>query len=119
MRWSALGFAAALSVGGLVQVSDAVVQPKGMDPAWVAAGKGPRLHRDVRWSRSGELAARGLSGWTAMIDSDTDVPLRLWGPGVPAPNVLAEPAVAETVARRFLADHLDLLAPGASITDFH
>jgi cysteine-rich repeat protein len=32
--------------------------------------------------------------------------------------VLADPAVAETVARRFLADHLHLLAPGAAIGDF-
>lgn len=57
-------------------------------------------------------------GWRAAWDAATNVPSRIWGPGLPAPGAMTDPAVAEAHARRLLAEHLALLAPGAAITDF-
>ncbi|MCW5801577.1 MAG: M36 family metallopeptidase, partial [Deltaproteobacteria bacterium] len=48
----------------------------------------------------------------------TGVPSRLWGPGIKTPGVMASYVEAERVARQLLADHLALLAPGASVDDF-
>jgi hypothetical protein len=67
------------------------------------------------WSRF-QAAAGGT--WRAAWDAATGVPSRLWGPGLPAPGAMASAATAEQHARRVLADHLALLAPGAAITDF-
>jgi MYXO-CTERM domain-containing protein len=67
------------------------------------------------WSRL--VMATGVS-WQAGWDRATGVPSRIWGAGVAAPGANADPAVAERVARQFLADHLDLLAPGARASDF-
>ena len=62
------------------------------------------------------LAAGGT--WRAAWDAATNVPSRIWGPGIPAPGAMASAAVAEQHARRLLAEHLALLAPGAAISDF-
>ena len=117
MRLRTIGLAAALSAS-LFQTSDAVVQPKGAEGPVVAATQAPRLHRTIAWSRDAQLAAVGLPGWTAIWDRDTDVPLRLWGPGLAAPGAMTDPAIAEAAARQFLATHLALLAPGARAADF-
>jgi hypothetical protein len=117
MRLRTLGIAALLSTS-LVHTSDAVVRPKGAEAPVVSAGMGPRSHRDVAFAKSSRLATAGLTGWKAIWDRDTDVPLRLWGSGVLAPGSSANPAIAETAARDFLAAHIALLAPGASAADF-
>jgi len=117
MRIRTIGLAAALSAG-LFQTSSAVVQPKGADAPLVAAGQAPRTHRTISWARPSQLASVGLAGWNAMWDRDTDVPVRLWGAGVIAAGAMKDPAIAEAAARRFLAEHLRLLAPGASPGDF-
>jgi len=67
------------------------------------------------WQRL-RTAVPGLtrSSW----DLATGVPSRIWGRGVEVPGALADPAVAEAAARRFLAEHLALLAPGAGPADF-
>lgn len=117
MRLRTVGLAAALTAS-LSQTSDAVVQPKGAEAPVVTAGQGVRAHRSISWSRASQLAAVGLPGWTAMWDRDTNVPLRLWGPGVAAPGAMADARVAEAAARQFLAAHLALLAPGAQVSDF-
>lgn len=121
MRLRTLGLAAALyatSATALIQTGGAVVQPKGADAPVVTAGKGTRTHRATSWSRDAQLAALGLPGWTALWDRDTNVPLRLWGPGVTAPGSMQDPQIAEAAARQFLATHLRVLAPGASASDF-
>ncbi len=117
MRLRTLGLAAALTAS-LSQTSDAVVQPKGHESNVVTPGKAARTHREITWSRASQLASVGLPGWTAMWDRDTDVPLRLWGPGIAAPNAVRDAIAAERVARQFLATHLALLAPGARASDF-
>ncbi len=117
LRPSTLGVVAVLTAS-LIPPAGAVVQPKGHEGPIVSASRAPRVHRDVRWSRASQLAAFGLPGFTAMWDADTDVPLRLWGPGVAAPGAVRDGAIAEAAARRFLATHLALLAPGARVGDF-
>ena len=67
------------------------------------------------WQR---FALAAGPGWQAAWDPATHVPSRIWGPGLPAPGAMASPAVAEQHARRWLADHLALLAPGAAPDDF-
>ncbi len=124
MRLQTFGLAALLATS-LSHETGAVVRPKGAEPPVVAASRAPRTHRTIGWTRAGSghylaqrLAASGLGGWTAQWDRDTDVPLRLWGPGMVASGSVADAAVAENAARAFLAAHLDVLAPGASIADF-
>ena len=72
------------------------------------------MHRDTRFVTT----VPRLAGWQAVWDHDTDVPVRLWGPGIPTPNAVLDAAVAESAARAFLAAHLDVLAPGAAMSDF-
>ncbi|HUS63838.1 MAG TPA: hypothetical protein VMZ28_04805, partial [Kofleriaceae bacterium] len=59
-----------------------------------------------------------LPGWRALVDTDTGVPLRLYGRGLAAPQAIASPRAAERLARAALADHLSLLAPGNALADF-
>ncbi len=117
MRLRTIGLAAALSTA-LIQTSSAVVRPKGADDPVVAAGKAPRAHRTTEWSRASQLTALGLPGWTALWDRDTNVPVRLWGPATFTAGAMQDPAIAESAARQFLAQHLALLAPGSAMTDF-
>ena len=53
-----------------------------------------------------------------MWDRDTGVPAWLWGDAIDVPGSVHDAAIAERVARAFLAQHIDLLAPGARPTDF-
>src|SRR4051812_49043883 len=84
-------------------------------------GKPLRTQRDLRWAPPpgaawNKLAATGA--WRAAWDQATGVPSRIWGSGLPAPGTMASPAVAERIARAVLAEHIALLAPGASPDDF-
>ena len=56
--------------------------------------------------------------WMAAWDRATGVPSRIWGSGIATPGVIASAQTAEQTAQRLLADHLALLAPGASAADF-
>ena len=107
MRLQAIAIAAALSAGFAPQ--------KGAERPIVAAGRAPRTVRPVGWST---LSQGPLAGWSVQWDKDTDVPVRMFGPGISAPGAMANRSVAEATAHAFLAAHLDVLAPGASIDDF-
>jgi len=61
----------------------------------------------------------GTGTWQAAWDAATGVPRQIWGSGLAAPGANGDAAVAETAARAALAAHLALLAPGASLADFH
>jgi hypothetical protein len=63
-------------------------------------------------------AALFATGWRLSWDADTGVATALWGGFVDAPGAVASGLVAERAARAFLAAHLDLLAPGATVDDF-
>jgi cysteine-rich repeat protein len=71
--------------------------------------------RPAAWQR---FAAIAPGRWWASWDHGTAVPNRIYGEGLTAPGSVADGAIAERFARAFLADHLDLLAPGAAATDF-
>jgi hypothetical protein len=117
MRYRTFGIAAALAAGptGMPGTGHAYAPHKGAEPPVVAAGHAPRAYRDIAWHAP---ARAGLSGWRVMWDRDTDVPLRAWGPALPAPRASADPVAAEAIARELLAAHLHVLARGASPSDF-
>ncbi len=73
-------------------------------------------HRTSRaWARFAMSA--GLT-WRAAWDRATGVPTRMWGKGITVPGANNSPAIAASAARQWLGAHLDLLAPGASMSDF-
>jgi len=86
-------------------------------------GKALRVQRGLRftpnptpaWKRFTTIAG---GSWRVAWDPATGVPSRIWGAGIAVPGAMASPAVAERVARQLLADHLDLLAPGSTASDF-
>jgi len=78
----------------------------------VAAGRQPRPTRVL------DPVLDAPAGWRATRDRDTGVIAQLWGGFVDAPGAMRDPAIAERAARDFLATHLNLLAPGARLTDF-
>jgi MYXO-CTERM domain-containing protein len=103
------------------QPNHLIDRPEVEVPAGEAA---PRLARSVT-RVAPFLANAALSGgmlsaatWKTVWDRDTDVPLRIYGSGVSIPGSVADAAVAESAARQALADHIHLLAPGASADDF-
>jgi cysteine-rich repeat protein len=55
--------------------------------------------------------------WLASFDRRTGVPSQIWGSGLAAPGAVESPKAAEAFATAFLARHLDLLAPGAVLSD--
>src|SRR5262245_48641516 len=78
--------------------SNALVAPRGEDRVVANNERDtPRAHRSMQWSRGASLP--GLPGWTAMIDRDTGVPTRMWGPSASTPGAMTNPAVAESAAR--------------------
>jgi MYXO-CTERM domain-containing protein len=106
MRFRTVVLAAALSAGFAPQ--------KGAEPPTVASGRAPRLHRDVTWVAH----AGGPAGWRAIVDRDTGVPVRMWGPSLPAAGATKDAAIADSLAHSYLRDHLATLAPGATLADF-
>ena len=103
------------AAAGLSQDSEALIHSKSADAPQVSAERGPRPHRSIGWTTVPQL---GPAWKTAMLDRDTGVPLRIWGHGVVAFGAVANPAIAEAIARQTLAQHLAVLAPGASPSDF-
>jgi MYXO-CTERM domain-containing protein len=62
------------------------------------------------------VTAAGLG--RVLWDPDTATPTQFWGAGIAVPGANADAAIAEAAARAFLADHLALMAPGATLADF-
>ncbi len=92
-------------------------------PAAQLGGKPLRAERGARFDQRSSVAwsrfslAAGTS-WRAAWDPATGVPSRIWGPGVFVFGASGSAVIAESTARQWLAAHLDLLAPGASVADF-
>ena len=95
-----------VALATLVLVGQANAERAGL----VTPGRATRAHRPT--------VAREVRGWHALVDRDTGVPLRMWGPSLPVFAATADPAIAERAARAFLAAHLATLAPGATPADF-
>ena len=106
-----------------------------------AVAGSPRSLRGIQWqrpvARSSSLASASSSSaapgttdpwsqfvhqsggkWQSAWDSVTQTPVRVWGQGLEAPGSMASPAIAEAFARKVLADHLALWAPGTSPADY-
>lgn len=90
---------------------------------------GPRRARPVRAVRWAAPAGRAQSAWTAFRsahgaswrgawDVATGVPARIFGAGIAAPGAVADPHAAAAATRALLADHIELVAPGAVAADF-
>jgi len=85
-----------------------------------------RAYADVAWNQTPaprraawqrlQAAMPGMA--SASWDRATGVPSRIWGRGLDVPGSVADAAIAEAAAWRVLAQHLDLLAPGAVAGDF-
>ncbi|MCP4449465.1 MAG: hypothetical protein GY811_29640 [Myxococcales bacterium] len=56
--------------------------------------------------------------WRATWDVNTGVPLRIYGSGISVPGSVADAGTAEQHATEFVRQHLALLAPGSSPSDF-
>ena len=67
------------------------------------------------WSRFADDVG---GDWSGIWDSDTGVPHRLLGPSLSAPGTIKSADTARQHATRFLQRHVQLLAPGASPSDF-
>src|SRR6185295_16194549 len=98
MRFRTLAIAASLSFA-LSHQGEAFAPQKGLDkPLAAATGRAPRVHRVVAWTAPASLQTQAvfakLPGWHAQWDRDTDVPLRAWGPSLPAPGTTADPLAA-------------------------
>ena len=52
-----------------------------------------------------------------MWDEHTGVPMAVHGSGIPAPGTVNDAAEAERFTRAFIAQHIAILAPGASASD--
>ena len=110
----------------LASTAHAVRQPDHLDerPLETATGGKGRAHRAGTYQTPAAAKAAfdrfraAYGSWKALWDADTAVPTRIFGEGVAAPGSMADGAVAEEVARRLLAEQIDLLAPGARDSDF-
>jgi cysteine-rich repeat protein len=110
----------------LASTAHAVRQPDYLDerPLETATGGKGRFHRAGTYTTPASAKAsfdrfRAAHGsWKALWDGDTAVPTRIFGEGIAAPGSMADGAIAEAAAKRLLAEQIDLLAPGASASDF-
>ncbi|MBI2377222.1 MAG: hypothetical protein HYV07_24695 [Deltaproteobacteria bacterium] len=90
------------------------------------AASGPRLRveRAFSWtipSRRAEAYARfaaEVGPWKGSFDAATLVPMRLGGRGLFVSGATSSPDTAEKACRGLLERHLELFAPGSSISDF-
>ena len=55
--------------------------------------------------------------WTGVWDEVTGVPMVVQGSGISAPGSVKDDAAAESFTRAFIAEHIAMLAPGASASD--
>ena len=122
----ALTLTATLARSGPASAFQAPPASQGKPAFELADGTQARAARDLVWFKAPPAARHAWASfqaaeggrWHASWDSVTGVPARVWGSGAPAPGSVASPEIAEAFARDFLARHLALFAPGASIADF-
>ena len=124
MRKKTALFASLLTTGVAATAGAFAPTSKGEQPVETAGStEPPRSFRDVAHAAPAaaqaavaRVAAAGLG--QVVWDVDTGVPAQLWGAGIGAPHAINDPAAAEAAARAFLAEHVALLAPGSSASDF-
>jgi cysteine-rich repeat protein len=126
----AIGLFAGVAIALLPSVVGAVRAPDHLAhrPTFeTATGSPVRQLRSVRWNAPADGdGARALAAfnsahgaaWQVIYDDATNVPLRVFGQGIPVPGSIADAAVAERAAFQMLTENIDLLAPGAKPSDF-
>ena len=72
--------------------------------------------RASAWSKLQQLAG---GTWTGLWDEVTGAPMAVHGSGIPAPGSVHDDGAAERFTRAFLAEHMELLAPGSSMSDMY
>lgn len=80
----------------------------------------------LSWSAPGPRQAKALAklrarlgpAWRVGFDPSTGVARRAYGPGLLVPGSIASAELAEKAALDLLSEHLELLSPGASLSDF-
>lgn len=113
-------FAAAPRAPGRVAADELTALPA----AGLPAGATLRAIRDVRYGTSAAPAAwRAFTAaaggtWEVSWDRATGAPNRIWGSGILTPGAMTSADLAALYARAWLADHVALLAPGATARDF-
>jgi len=93
-----------------------VLQPKAGDPVRalvVGTGTAPAA-RASAWSKFQQLAG---GTWVGLWDEVTGVPMAVHGEGLAAPGSVNDAAAAEQFTRAFIAEHIELLAPGTAPSD--
>ncbi len=126
----ALALSAGVALALIPSVVGAVRAPDYMakrPPLETASGDAVRYHRDVRWDAPADGdATRALQhftdlhgrGWQVIYDKETNVPLRIYGEGIPVPGSINDARIAEDAARAILSEQIELLAPGSKPSDF-
>ncbi|MEO8842027.1 MAG: hypothetical protein ABI591_08335 [Kofleriaceae bacterium] len=74
--------------------------------------RGDLIFADGHHARSRVLETRGLGEWKMTWDRERGVAATISGSHVDVPGSSADPAIAERAARAFIAERLDILAPG-------
>lgn len=103
--------------------ASAVRNPDYLDerPLETAQGNRGRITRLVDWQApraSADLWRRFTAAhgsWQAMWDTDTGVPVRIWGEGIAAPGANRNADVALAAARALLVEQLAFIAPGSKL----
>lgn len=122
---SVIGAFALIASSAVVSAAPSLPTPIGPSLE-VAHGDAPRAQRTVEFNPTWRVRNAGWqhfltsqSGtWNTLWDRDTDVPLRIFGSGIDAPDAIASSERAEHHAWTHLAAHLPLLAPGSTVDDF-
>jgi cysteine-rich repeat protein len=104
------------------QTPDHLQEYQGLNAAF---GDEVRTQRRTSWTVP-QAASRGWNTfiqvhgtkWRALWDTDTSIPLRIYGQGIAFDEVNESSAKAEQAARQILIMHLSLLAPGSKPQDF-
>ena len=120
MRTRIAFLATALTVGFGATAAAFAPVPKGERGFETAGVAPPRAWRTFSVAPPGAAIDRLRAAGFGRVrwDADTGTPGQMYGAGLSAPGSIHDAAIAESVARGFLADHLATLAPGATLADF-
>lgn len=129
-------FATFASIGATVLLlqatserADAVTPPahlKGKPALELASGQRVRVQPTINHHRVPRVALKAWTNlllevggtWMASWDNATAVPSRAWGKGVHVAGSVKNASVAAAYTNSFLKRHIELLAPGATASDF-
>jgi len=101
-----------LSHGQLELASTGALTSRHQAPVWNHGPVGPGAR--ASWKALEKRLGVTGSLWNPL----TQAPLRIWGAGAPAPGTQASPSRARRFALDLLGEHIDVLAPGAAVSDF-